>query len=397
MPEPRHLLPLLGLSGCLCAADFHVSPADAGAAQEIFNKRMQPGDRMLLGAGIYQDLCLKLVTGGADGRPKTIEAAAGAVMVSSWSVEKPDKGASAITLAPGLRHVVLRNLSIQRYCIAIRADRAPENPRGNLVFENLSMERMRHGFYLSDCDDVVISGCQLKRYSKHGVRFEQGCDRVALRDCVADCSEGDVQWETRTELFPFGFCINDGGAPNTGFRFENCVARNHIKSNQTVKYTNGDGFVVEGNARDVAFRGCRALRNQDGGFDLKVKDVRLDDCVATGQRRDYRVWHSGTLTNCFGGWSEAGLWVKEGPVEVSRCTFLHHRKSSVEAENPAKQPVLQDCLIVSNAPGNFGGGNSNVVAKSAADLGITDPKPGWDGIGNLMNSSAHSNKGYRSD
>lgn len=396
MSASRHLLSLLGLSGCLCAADFHVSPADAGAASEIFNDRMQPGDRLVLGTGIYQDLGLKLVTGGADGRPKIIEGTAGAVMVSSWSIKKPDKGATAITLAPGLRHVVLRNLSVQRYCIAIRADRAAENPRGHLVFENLSMERMRHGFYLSDCDDVAISGCKLKRYSKHGVRFEQGCDRVALKDCVADCSEGDPLWETQTEVFPFGFCINDGGVPNTGFLFENCVARNHIKSNQTVKYTNGDGFVVEGNARDVAFRSCRALRNQDGGFDLKVKDVRLEDCVATGQRRDYRVWKSGTLTNCFGGWSEAGLWVKEGSVKASRCTFLHHRKSTVEAEDPAKRPVLLDCLIVSNSPGSFDGGNSNVVARSAAELGIADPKPEWDGSGNVMNSSIHSNKGYHS-
>lgn len=317
MPEPRPFLPLLGLSGCLCAADFHVSPTGSGSADgrnpenaaagasasRIFNEDLRPGDRLLLGAGTYQDLGLALATGGERGKPKIIESADGAVMVSSWSVTKPEKGATAITLAPGLQHVTLKNLSIHRYCIAIRADRAPENPRGHLVFENLSMERMRHGFYLSDCDDVAVSACKLKRYSKHGVRFEQGCDRVVLTGCEADCSEGDAVWETQTEVFPFGFRINDGGAPNTCFRFENCVARNHIKSNQTVKYTNGDGFVVEGNARDVSFHGCRALRNQDGGFDLKVDDVKLVDCVATGQRRDFRVWKSGTLTNCFGGWS----------------------------------------------------------------------------------------------
>ena len=396
MPEPSHLLPLLGLTGCLCAADFHVGPADAGAAAEIFNKRMQPGDRMLLGAGIYQDLVLNLTAGGEDGKPKTIEGTEGAVMVSSWNIAKPAKGATAITLAPGLRHVVLKNLSIQGYAIAVRADRAAENPRGHLVFEGLRMERMRHGFYLSDCDDVVISGCKLKRYSKHGVRFEQGCDRVVVKDCVADGSEGDPLWETQTEVFPFGFCIKDGGAPNTGFRFENCVARNHIKSNQTVKYTNGDGFVVEGNSRDVAFHGCRALRNQDGGFDLKVDGVKLVDCVAIGHRRDFRVWKSGALTNCFGGWSEAGLWVKDGAVTASRCTFLGHRKSAVEGEDPAKRPVLLDCLIVSNTPGGYDGGNSNVVARSAADLGIADPKPDWDGGGNVMNSSVHPNKGYRS-
>lgn len=414
MPDLRRTAILLALAGSLDAADFHVSPSGSGvadgsspqnavsgaSASAVFNDRMGPGDRMLLAAGTYQDLCLTLVTGGADGQPKTIEGADGAVMVSSWTIAKPAKGATAITLAAGLRHVALKNLSIQRYCIAIRADRAPENPRGHLVFENFSIERMRHGFYLSDCDDLTISGCRLKRYSKHGFRFEQGCDRVVLKACEANCSEGDPVWETQTEVFPFGFCVNDGGGPNTGFRFENCVARNHIKSNQTVKYTNGDGFVVEGNTRDVVFRGCRALRNQDGGFDLKVDDVKLDDCVATGQRRDYRLWRSGTLTNCFGGWSAASLWVKDGPVKASRCTFLDHRKSAVEAEEGAARPALIACLIVSNAPkataGSFDGGGTTILAKSAKDLGIADSERAWDGVGDAMNSSTFTDKGYHS-
>jgi len=416
MPDLRPFVTLLVLAGCLHGADFHVSPAGAGSADgsspenavpgasasSVFNSRMQSGDRLLFGAGLYENLGLSLVTGGSADRPKIVEGARGAVMVSTWAIAKPDKGATAVTLAPGLRHVVFRNLLFQRYCMVVRADRAPENPRGHLVFENVSMEWMRHGFYLSDCDDLSFSGCKMKRYSKHGFRFEQGCDRVVLKACEADCSEGDPAWETQTELFPFGFFLNDGGAPNTGFLLESCVARNHIKSNQTVKYTNGDGFVVEGNSRDVVFRGCRALRNQDGGFDLKVMDVRLGDCVATGNRRDYRIWRSGTLTNCFGGWSQAGIWIKDGPVKASRCTFLDHRRSAIETEKAAGRLTLADCLLGSSQPdfvaaiGSFEGGDSTITAKSAAELGIVTPKSSWDGIGGAMDSAKFPDKGYHS-
>ena len=87
---------------------------------------------------------------------------------------------------------------------------------------------MRHGFYVSDCDDLVLTDCDLKRYSKHGFRCEMGCDRVTMRRCTADCSEGDAEWEKKTELFPFGFNVNDGGTPNTALTFTDCLARNNL-------------------------------------------------------------------------------------------------------------------------------------------------------------------------
>lgn len=139
---------------------------------------------------------------------------------------------------------------------------------------------MRHGFYLSDCDSLKLIDCYLTRYSKHGYRLEQGCDNVTFSNCLADCSEGDADWETKTEIFPFGFNINSGGEPNTHLLFEDCVAKNNIKSNQKVKYTNRDDFSMEGNTADVTLRRCFALRNQDGGFDLKVPGVTLTDSTS---------------------------------------------------------------------------------------------------------------------
>lgn len=408
------LLTLWTGTAALQAADFHASPQGAGnkdgssaanaapasAISEIFNTRLQPGDRLLLEKGDYPDLSLSLSTGGAAGKPKTIEGE-GAVFSSTWTIEKPDKGATAITLAPGLSDVVFKNLSIRNYCFAIRAGAAKETPRLRLSFEGIAIEQVRHGFYLSDCDEMTLSDCKLKRYSKHGFRFDQGCDKVTLRHCSADCSEGDAVWETKTEVFPFGFILNDSGTPNSAFLLEDCVAKNNIKSNQTVKYTNGDGFVVEANARDVSFKRCHAFRNQDGGFDLKVKDVALSGCISTGHRRDYRIWTTGTLENCFGGWSTTGLWAKTGPVTVTRSTFLGHRKFAVEMEDGALAPVSLVAAIIASDGGNpeyrptLGKVElGDTVTTTPAGAGFTKPDPAWNGEGNALDSVKYPDKGF---
>jgi hypothetical protein len=412
----KSLPAILFLHSQVLAADLFVTPDGSGtrdgsgaanaapgtSISSLFDK-MAAGDRLLLAPGDYRGVNLTLNSGGSQGKPKIIEGATGVMFTSNWSIGKPGKGSTAITLAPGLSDVVLRNLSIRHHCFAVRANPSKESPRNRLTFENISIEQVRHGFYLSDCDDMTFSGCTMKRYSKHGFRFDQGCDRVVLKGCIADCSEGDPVWETKTEVFPFGFNLNDAGAPNTGFLFEDCVAKNNIKSNQTVKYTNGDGFVAEGNSSSVAFVRCHALRNQDGGFDIKVKDAKFTDCIATGHRRDFRIWRSATLTNCFAGWSQTGLWTKGGPVVAEGCTFFAHRKSGVEVEDKAPGPlILTNCLIASEEPeftasvGRFEGADSTIMAKSAAELGFSKPDPGWDGNGEAMNSPKFPGKGFSS-
>lgn len=396
------------------AADFHASPQGAGSKDgssaanaapgselsSLFNDRLQPGDRLVLAAGEYAGASLSLAKGGAAGKPKIIDAN-GAVFKSTWTIEKPDKGATAISFAPGLSHVTIKNLSISNYCFAVRCN--PGEARTHITLDGIRMEQMRHGIYVSDCDDMTITGVKMKRYSKHGFRFEQGCDKVVVKDCVADCSEGDADWETKTELFPFGFNVNDGGTPNSAIHFENCIARNNIKSNQKKGYTNGDGFVAEGNTNGVAFIRCHSLRNQDGGFDIKVKDAKFVDCVAIGHRRDFRVWKNATLKNCFAGFSTTGFWSNGGPITVDGCTFIGHRKSALELEDKGPGPLtVTNSLIASEEKdfrviiGKAEIGDTNVSAKSAAEIGIASPDPKWDGTGSAMDSTKHADKGYSS-
>ncbi len=414
------------LASLASAVDFHMTPGGSGkkdgtswedaldqaALGNTFNATMKPGDRLLLGSGIYKDAALAITAGGREGQTKAlvgVDRGAGLpVFAAEWSIDRPDKGRTAIRIGPGVSHVTIQHLRIQGYSFAIHAPAVKDSAaRSHLTFEDVDIEQFRYGFYLADCDDLQLTDCDLKRYSKHGFRFDQGCDRVTLRHCTADCSEGDAEWETKTELLPFGFSINDGGAPNTAFVFEDCVARNNMKSNQKNRYKNGDGFVVEGNTSDVAFVRCRSIRNQDGGFDLKVRDVRLNDCVAVGNKRGFRVWHTGTLTNCFAGWNESGLWCNGGPVAASHCTFHAARSSTVMTDDKATMPItLTDCLISilpDLAKSRPAGGKvvleGTVVTGpgySEKDPAYPHPDPLWDGVGDAMDSRAFPDKGYRS-
>lgn len=420
IPSILLLLTIHGLPGDADAADYFLIPQGAGnqngtswenalaqqSLSDIVNKTMKPGDRLLLGGGVYKDARLTISAGGIAGSPKTIlgvDRGQGLpVFASTWSEENPDKGATAVQIKPGAGHLVLEGLRIEDYknCVLVSAGKEGANCP-NLVFNDVDMRRFRHGFYLSDCDDLHLQGCDLRRYTKHGFRFEQGCDRVTLKQCTADCSEGDADWETKTELFPFGFIVNNGGTPNSHFEFEDCLAQNNQMPLQKKRYKNGDGFVVEGNTSDVRFLRCRAIRNQDGGFDLKVDGVQLVDCVALGNSRNIRIWKSATLKNCFSAWASCGLWCNGGPIAVDRSTFHELRTAAVQTDDKANQPVtLRECLITScpqihrkTARGKVET-DGTVVVDQSADARYVMPSPEWNGLGAAFNSRAYSDKGY---
>ena len=410
------------------AADYHLTPTGSGrkdgsgwenafdqtALSSAVNEKLSPGDRLLIGSGVFKDVSLTITAGGTEAQPKIIvgvDRGSGLpVFTSNWDVEKPDKGQAALRIAPGVSHLSLQHLRLKGYMAGVHASPVKEAAavRSHLSFEDVDIEEFRYGFYLSDCDDLLFSGCDLKRYTKHGFRFEQGCDRVTLRGCSADCSEGDAEWENKTELLPFGFTLNDGGIPNTHFLFEDCLARNNMKPNQRNRYLNGDGFVAEGNSANVTFVRCRSIRNQDGGFDLKVPDVKLTDCIAIGNKRGYRIWQTGTLINCFAGWGPTGLWCNGGPLTANRCTFHAAEAAAVMTDDKATEPItLKDCIISIPSPdasrtrptlgkvvlsGTVLTGNGSEEKAPAYKA----PDQRWDGVGDAMDSQIYPNKGYHS-
>ncbi len=321
-----------------------------------------------------------------------------------WSEERPAKGGTAIELGPGASHVHLSGLRINGYAFAVLAKPVAGGAgRNGIAIDDVDVSRARYGIYLSDCDDVSLTGCDLRRYTKHGFRLDQGCDRVAFTRCTADCSEGDVRWETKTELLPFGFNVNSAGAANTAITFTDCLAANHLMPLQKNRYKNGDGFVIEENARDVAFVRCRALRNQDGGFDLKVPAVRLTGCVAIDNSRAFRIWNGGQLDNCLAAFGNTGIWSNGAAIAVTRSTFHQLGNAAAMTDDRARGTVtLSDCLVTASARLAKNTAAGNVVAtetpvlRDAPAAGYPTAAITWDGLGDAMDSLVHPDKGYLS-
>ncbi|HCN77119.1 MAG TPA: hypothetical protein DIT13_08000 [Verrucomicrobiales bacterium] len=422
-PATRHafaaMIVSLAASSACSARDAHALPDGAGmrdgtsfanaldarAARALLRAGgLKPGDRLLLGSGEYRGLELEIAVSGTEPQPVVIEGrdTGGGLpqLTGAWSEKNPDQGGTAIEIAPGVRDVTVRGLRVSDCVTGMLAPPARGGgARQRLVFEGITMRRVRHGYYLSDCHALRVEDCHLARFTKHGFRLEDGCEDVTLRRCTADCSEGDSGWEKLTESLPFGFFANGSRARNTRLLFQDCVARNHMMPLQKGSYKNGDGFVIEEGSTQVRFLRCRAIRNQDGGFDLKSPGVRLESCVALENSRNFRIWNAGTLENCFTGMAPAGLWSHAGPVTVTRSTF-HTLENAASVDDDANAVItLKDCLLsqVRRAFPNNAGGRLILDESSitGGDVRLKQTAPAWQGDSDAMDSTSHPGKGWR--
>ena len=369
--------------------------------------KMEDSGSIYLAGGVYKGMTLKIndvrnenasiaIVGvdRGDGLPR---------FVGEWSIDKPSKGATAIEIETGVSNVTLANIEIERYmrCIYISAKESEKTCR-KLVFDNIMMSYCRHGFYISNCDEVHILNCKLRRYSKHGFRLQGNCNNVRMVSCMADCSEGDGEWEKKTEALPFGFTVSRSERRSSNISFVNCVAKNNMMPLQKNKYKNGDGFVVERNAEKVTFAGCISIRNQDGGFDLKTKDVSLKDCVSMWNHRCYRIWNGGKLENCFAGWSDAGLWSNGAAVSADNMTFYEMAECAIDTGDKCSDVVaVKDSIVARCRQMIKNTANGKVLHENCVIEGEQMPAifagadGNWDGTGINMNCVNYPDKGYR--
>ncbi len=406
------------------AAEIYVMPSGAGQkdgsswasaydasslSQAVEN--LKPGDTLLLGSGQYAQATLEINVSGTADSPITIQGVDRGnglpTFKHTWTIDSPGKGATAIRLGDKAAHITFQNLRLDSYRTGIFADKtASGEGRSTLTFNDIDIQRCRYGFYLSDCDHLVIQDCDLVRYSKHGFRLEQGCDNATFRNCLADCSQADAQWEKHTELLPFGFNVNSGGRPNTQITFEDCTAANNMMPLQKNRYKNGDGFVVEGNTVGTTFLRCKAIRNQDAGYDLKVDNVQLKDCIAMGNGRQIRIWTTALIENCYLGYGGTGLWCNGGPITADHCTFYDLGVAAMTDDKAKDNITLADCVIAhcerTDRKTASGGG------VSLEETEVTQPKekskdaekpatravPPWDGIGKPIAPESLEGKGY---
>lgn len=140
----------------------------------------------------------------------------------------------------------------------------PAAPLTNFVFRRIVAQKIDRGMF------------QLKYTSRNG-QFE---------DCVAYGSDDGAR-------YCVGFAMVD---QVRDMYFRRCEAHRFAEVAKTAgQYWNGDGFSDERGNAGIHYHACIATQNADAGFDTKSADVRISECLARGNKRNYRLWNTGRL------------------------------------------------------------------------------------------------------
>ncbi|HEU4961534.1 MAG TPA: hypothetical protein VFT56_14155 [Sphingomonas sp.] len=152
-------------------------------------------------------------------------------------------------------------------------------------------DRTITGVYrLFDDSDGRSSGSRFERIDamvrRGGFRFRGDAHDIVIRDVTLRLAAPQ-----HVPRLPAGIEIQ-GTAHD--ILIERTVARDFQMMPEGQKYLNGDGFSSERGAYRITFRRDEAYDNSDGGFDLKSKQTRLDNTISARNKRNYRLWGTGT-------------------------------------------------------------------------------------------------------
>jgi hypothetical protein len=138
--------------------------------------------------------------------------------------------------------------------------------------------------------DFVIRRVNASRLERGFSHLRYQSSRGLIEDVTALCKD------TGGARYCVGFQLDDSASDIT---YRRCVAQDFREvTREASSYWNGDGFSDERGNRQIRYLDCRATGCTDGGFDLKSTDVVLINCVARGNKRNFRLWSSGLLQGC---------------------------------------------------------------------------------------------------
>lgn len=182
--------------------------------------------------------------------------------------------------------------------------------------------------------NMPYSDAQLDGFTVRGVHGT-GLDsflrlKVARNGLVEDCS--GVGAAKPINGFPSGCFTGDGATADITYRRVRMdgFAQFPVPSG----YWNGDGFADEELGTGMRYLQCSAKGNADAGIDTKSTAVEVVEFVAEGNGRNFRLWGSGSLTDCVskdprkchiwaGGATRLGNYTITRPVFIGGSTKPH--------------------------------------------------------------------------
>jgi len=431
------------------AANYYILPTGSGPLKDgsswnnafpasrinyVVNSQMKPGDTLYIGSGKYGDAKFSINSSGEPGKLKQIigvNLGGGypvfdcnqTAVAPNWSPSQPSNGMESIIIfEKACSYWTIQGLTLRSCTFAVYSRKITSGSHSShITLKSLNIENVGTGLYVNDMDNLSVSSCSIKKYTKKGFRLNRGCDNAQFQSCVADQTNGDTSWRVYSEIFPTGFCVTDGaeqgGAPNHNVAFTDCSAlSNRVDGQLPGDYWNGDGFTVEETVTGtVSFKNCIGIDNEDAGFDIKAQATFID-CMASLNKRNFRCWYgTTTLKNCAstypfkrGGTGAAlGFWTKDATITLDYFTFLGDDSYAISEEGNGIMKVNNSILAYTGNLGTFIKVGSSAILDSSTvmfrpgsgiDPLFVNPIKTWDGSGANMNSKRYGlSKGFNSE
>jgi hypothetical protein len=199
-----------------------------------------------------------------------------------------------------------------------------------------------------------IRGLRASNLQRDGIRLRHGTDVE-----IADFAFSFRAEPQRLRHLPEGIAIYAG----SNITIRDGVLRGFRTQVPEGQYENGDGIATE-----KAVDGLRILRvtasdNSDAGFDLKGRNIVLDNLTAIGNGRSYRFWgeaRAGLLTSIDG---RDAVWAAKGAEVVIERLVARSAKPArvVVTDGPDARVTIRSCdlsrmargsTLVERAPGS---------------------------------------------
>jgi hypothetical protein len=297
------------------AASFYVDPlgddAHAGTLDVPWRtvqhaaRMLQPGDSVLVAAGVYPEAVVITRSGTAESRI-TFQGLAGAVL------ESPDPNASlsAFDVRDGVSNVIVDGFEMRggyHETIYVRAGAS------DITVRNCDVHGNRVGVWIHSAVGVEIAGCYIHANTARGVRVSGASRSIAVRG--TESSVNDDGWG----------CFGDA-----------------------------DGFTVEETVSDVEFTDCVARGNSEDGFDIQGDNVRIvrteardNGCSGIKMSQNGRIENAIVARNTVGV-ATSSYFNAMTTIEIVNSTVADNRGQQLYLRQPSGTPPVNYTVAVHN-------------------------------------------------
>jgi hypothetical protein len=273
--------------------------------------------------------------------------------------------------------------------------------------------------------NMFVRNCQFQDFGDGAILFDKTAENIRIEDCtVSNCYRFLKDWSAQHPDVPapisqfslkriradklkrnfmrilynskggrvedvIAYCHERGASYCVGFAVDDTVsdityvrsqAHNFVEFGKSADhYWQGDAFSDERGCRQIRYYACVGTGCGDAGFDSKSGGVYMQNCLARDNKRNYRLWNTGTLKNCRseepfkrGGTGEAAHFAFAGSRDANTGPVYVLDSPVVRAAEGNTAPVF---LFMTDKPASIAIYNADIDAPSATLIRVIGPEP----------------------